>query len=132
MLDVSIKQVASGKDKYLCFYSYSLLWLPYVIGRPLYFCPVVSIFFLFYFLTLSQRSEIGYLPYFHTCGLSANLECMSEMCCSLHVPRWKYTQKNRHFGTITQLCRAVSLQLRHASTIGEKLVKPQYLLHMSS
>jgi len=38
-------------------------------------------FFLF-FLPKSQWSEIGCLPYFHTwCGLSANLECMSEMCC---------------------------------------------------
>jgi len=40
--------------------------------------------------------------------------------------------KNRHPGTITQLCWAVSLQLRHISTIGKKLVKQQYLLHMSS
>ena len=31
--------------------------------------------------------------------------------------------KNRHFGTIAQLCRAVSSQLRHVSTIGKKLVK---------
>ena len=30
----------------------------------------------------------------------------------LHAARWKYrTPKNRHFGTITQLCRAISLQL---------------------
>jgi len=28
--------------------------------------------------------------------------------------------KNRHFGTIAQLCRAVSSQLRHVSTIGKK------------
>ena len=28
-------------------------------------------------------SETGCLPYFHTwCGLSANLECRSEMCCT--------------------------------------------------
>jgi len=40
--------------------------------------------------------------------------------------------KNRHLGTIAQLCRAVFLQLRHVSTIGKKLVKQQYLLHMSS
>jgi len=41
----------------------------------------------------------------------------------LHAARWKYrTQKNRHFGTIAQVCRAVSSQLRHISTIGEKLV----------
>ena len=31
-----------------------------------------------------------------------------------------------------QLCRAISSQLRHVSTIGKKLVKQQYLLHMSS
>jgi len=42
---------------------------------------VVS-FFLF-FLAYSQRSPIGCLPYFHAwCGLSANLECRSEMWCS--------------------------------------------------
>jgi len=35
--------------------------------------------------------------------------------------------KNRPFGTIAQLCRAVSLQLRHVPTIGKKLVKHRYL-----
>jgi len=40
-------------------------------------------------------------------------------------------QKNRHLGTIAQLCRAISSQLRHVSTIGKKLVKQQYLPHMS-
>jgi len=39
--------------------------------------------------------------------------------------------KNRHFGTIAQLCRTISSELRHVSTIGKKLVKHQYLLHMS-
>jgi len=43
----------------------------------------------------------------------------------------KKVAKNRHLGTITQLCRAISLQLRHVSTIGKKLVKQQYVLHMS-
>ena len=42
------------------------------------------------------------------------------------------TQKNRHLGTIAQLCRATSSQLRHVSTIRKKLVKEQHLLHMSS
>jgi len=32
----------------------------------------------------------------------------------------KKSPKIRHLGTITQLCRAVSLQLRHISTIGKK------------
>jgi len=27
--------------------------------------------------------------------------------------------KNRHFGTIAQLCRAISSELRHVSTIGK-------------
>jgi len=39
---------------------------------------------------------------------------------------------NRHLRTIAQLCRAISSQRRHVSTIGKKLVKRQYLLHMSS
>jgi len=39
--------------------------------------------------------------------------------------------KNRHLGTIAQLCRAISSQLTHISTIGKKPVKQQYLLHMS-
>ena len=51
----------------------------------------------------------------------------------LHAARWKYrTQniaKNRHLRPIAQLCRAISSQLIHA--IGKKLVKQQYLLHMS-
>ena len=41
----------------------------------------------------------------------------------LHAARWKYmTQKiDRHFGTIAQLCRAISSELRHVSTIGKNL-----------
>ena len=44
----------------------------------------------------------------------------------------KTDAKNSHLGTIAQLCRAISSQLRHMSTIGKKLVKQHYLLHMSS
>jgi len=48
---------------------------------------------------------------------------MSEMCCTRLAEKYR-TQKNRHFGTIGvgQLCRAVSSQLRHVSTIGKKLL----------
>jgi len=55
------------------------------------------------------------------------------MCCTwlaVNTGR-KNDTKNRHLGTIPQLCRAISSQLRHVSTIGKKLVKLQYLLHMS-
>jgi len=79
----------------------------------------LSSFFFFFFLALSQQSEIGCIPYFHTwCGLSANLECRSETC------RMRLAEiqdaKNRHLGTITQVCPAISLQIRHVSTIGKK------------
>ena len=52
----------------------------------------------------------------------------------LHRARWKYRtqkwRKNRHLGTIPQLCQAESWKLKHVSTIGN-LVKQQYLLHIS-
>ena len=42
---------------------------------------------------------------------------------ALHAARCKYrTQKNRHLGTIAQLCWAISSQLRHAWTIGKNLL----------
>jgi len=41
---------------------------------------VLSLFFSF--LAYSQPSQIGCLPYLHTCcGLSANLGCRPETCC---------------------------------------------------
>ena len=95
------------------------------MGRPLYFAAVVSIFFSSSFFLACSQSEIGCLPYFHTwCGLSANLECMSEMCCTrlAEIQDAKITQKSRHLRTIAQLCRAISLQLRHISTIGKSLL----------
>jgi len=63
----------------------------------------------------------------------ANLECRSELCCSRLAANTgrKKVAKNRHLGTIAQLRRAISSQQRHISTIGKKLVKQQYLLHMS-
>jgi len=82
----------------------------------------------------TERSEIGCLPYFHTwCGLSTNLGYGSETCCTRLADNAgrKMSPKSRHLGTIVQLCRAISSQLRHVSTIGKKLVKQQYLLQMS-
>jgi len=37
--------------------------------------------------------------------------------------RMQKRRKNHHVGTIVQLCRAESSQLRHVSTVGKKLVK---------
>jgi len=62
------------------------------------------------------------LPYFYTwCGPSANLERMSEMCCTRLAGN--AGPKNRQKFTIwAQLCRAISSQLRHMSTIGKNLL----------
>ena len=73
--------------------------------------------------------------YLHTwCGLSANLRCRSETCCTRLAENTgrRNVAKNRHLGTIAQLCRAISSQLRHVSTSGKKLVKQQYVLQMYS
>jgi len=50
---------------------------------------------------------------------------------SLKIHDAKKSPKIRHLRTIAQLC-TISLQLRHVSTVGNKLVKQQYLLHMFS
>ena len=64
----------------------SSLWPPYEIGQAIIFssCGFFLLrFYLSFFLAYCQRPYIGCLPYFHTwCGLSANLECRSEMCCT--------------------------------------------------
>jgi len=56
------------------------------------------------------------------------------MCCMRLAENTgrKKSPKIRHLRPIAQLCWAVSLQLRHVSTIGKQLVKQQYLLQMSS
>jgi len=78
-----------------------------------------------FFLACSQPSEIGCLPYFHTsCGRSANLGCRSETCCTRLAKNTgrKKSPKIRHWGTIVQLCQAISSQLRHVSAIGKKIL----------
>ena len=119
----------------LFFLCASSLWSPYGIGQTIVFsCCGFYLLSIFFFLAWSQRPHIGCLPYFDTwCGASANLECRSETCCAWLAENTgrKKVVKNRHLGTIPQLCRAISSQLRHVSTVGKILVKYQYVLHMS-
>jgi len=84
-----------------------LLLLSFFYGRPIgqaiIFLSSGAFFFLLLFLAYSQRWQIGYLSYFHArCGLSANLECRSEMCCRrlAENTRRKNRQKFRHLYTI--------------------------------
>ena len=76
----------------------------------------------FLFLAESQRPQIGCVPYFDTwCDPSVNLECRSELCCKWFAGNSgpKKSPKSRHLGTITHICRAISSQRRHVSTIGK-------------
>jgi len=87
---------------------------------------VLSCFFFFsFFPRLISAVQIACLPYFYTwCGPSANLECMSEMCCTRLAGNAgpKKSPKIGHLGTIAQLCGAISSQLRHISTIKKTLL----------
>ena len=114
-------------------FAISSLWSPYVVGQTIIFSScgffLLSIFF-FSSPNLSRRR----VDVCHTwCDLSANLRCRSETCCTRLAENTgcKKVAKNRHLGAIAQLCRTVSSQLRHVSTIG-KNVKQQCVLHMSS
>ena len=100
----------------------------YSPGRPSRWALVhiLVFFFLPFFLAYSQLSHIGCLPYFHTwCGLIANLEHRSEMCCTRLAGNMGCNNdaKSRYLGTIAQVSRAISSQLRHLSTMGKKRKK---------
>jgi len=93
-----------------------------VLGALLHGTPAVGVS-----RTLRHRTEgaTHILPYFHIwCYLSANLECRSEMCCTRLAENAgrKKIAKNRHPGTIAQICRVISSQLRHVSTMGKKFL----------
>ena len=58
------------------------LWPPCVADADIIFLSCTS-FFCLSFPRISQPSQIVCLPYFHTwCGLSANVRCSSETCCT--------------------------------------------------
>jgi len=95
-----------------------------------YLLPIV--FYLSFPRLISAATDWISTILLHMAWPSVNLECRSEMCCTRLAANTGRTKvaKNRHLGTIAQLCRAISSQLRHISTIGKKLVKQQYLLYM--
>jgi len=114
-----------------------LLWPPYGIGQAIIFssCGIYLLSSSSFFPRLISAAAHATLDVYHTSthgvDLCANLECRSETCCARLAENSgpKKSPKIGHLGTIAQLCRAISSQQRHASTIGKKLVKRQYLLH---
>jgi len=99
-----------------------------IIFLPCGFFHISSFFFPR--LIAAVAEWMSTISYFYTwCGLSANLECRFEMCCMRLTGNTgrKNDAKNRHLGTIVQLCRAESLQLRHGPCpVSKRLAKQKF------
>ena len=110
----------------------NFLWSPYAIGQAIIFFALWFLSSFFFYLFSSPNLSDRRLDVYHTSthGVAlriwnAGLKCAARGSLEIH------DAKNRHFGTIAQICRAISSQLRHISTIRKKPVKQQHLLHMS-
>jgi len=112
-----------------------LVWPPCVADVDIIFLSCGFLYLsIFLFLAYSQLSQIGCLPYFHTCVALVRIQdagLKRATCGSLKIQDAKKLPKIRHLHAIAQLCRAISSQLRHISTIGKKIVKQQHLPDMS-
>jgi len=117
------------------FFFFFLLMAPHAIGQAIIFSPwfLFLSFFFFSWHNLSRRR----LNVYHTCtrcGLSANLDCLSEMCCTWLAENTKYKNYAKpaiwhHRTTLSGYI--FGTKHWHVSTSGQKLVKQQYLSHMS-
>ena len=107
-------------SEHLCIFMASLC---HRAGHYIFALWFLLSFFLsiFLFLAQSQPSQIACLPYFHTwCGLSANLGCRSETCRTWLAGNAgpKKSLKKVAIWAPSHICRAISSQLMHVSTIG--------------
>jgi len=102
-----------------------------ICGHYIFSCSF-SAFYLFFCSPILSRCRLNvyHTSTVHTwCGLSANLGFRSQTCCTRLAENTgcEKLPKICYLRTIAQLCRAISSQLRHISTVGKKLVKQQYL-----
>jgi len=111
---------------------------PWEIEKANYGCPIrqaiifchCGYFFFVLFSSPVQRLQIGCLPYFHTWrGLSANLQCRSEMCCMRLAGNTgrKNLPSAYHCTTLSRYIFAITAMYRQL----EKLIKQQCLFHTS-
>ena len=100
------------------------------VGQVIIFCScgfyISPFFFFFSWPILSGHRLDAYHTSTHDVVLvqiqNAGLKCVA--CGSLEIQ----DAKKSPVWHMAQLCRAISSELRHASTIGKKIVKQQYLL----
>jgi len=92
-------------------------------------------FFLSFFIPRLFSAVADWMStilFYTWCGPIVNLECRSEICYTRLAANAgpKKSPKIHHLGTITQLCRAISSQLRHVSTIGKNLLNSNVSPHV--
>jgi len=112
------------------------MWLVIMAARvadaDIIFSSCGYFFLLLFFPCLMSAAQTGCLPYFHTwCGLSANLGCRSETCCTRLAENTgcKNLPSTHHRTTLSDCIFAT--KVRYIPTIGKKPVKQQYLPHVS-
>jgi len=110
---------------------FSVLWPPCVADADIIFLP--NGFYLSFFFFLSPNLSGHRLDVYHTSthGVALVQIWNASLKCVAHGSLEMQDANIRHLGTIAQVWWAVSLQLRHILTIGKKLVKQQYLPHVS-
>ena len=85
-----------------------------------------SIFYLLFYSSPNfsgRRLDVNHISTYGVAlvrNLNAGLKCAASG--SLEIQDAKMMQKMRHPRTIAQLCRTISSQVRHASTIGKNLL----------
>jgi len=100
-----------------------LLWPPYEIGSHYIFALWLLSFFLSFFIPRLISAAGDWMSTILAHMVWRYCEFRMQVWNVRHASRCKYrTQKNRHFGTIAQICRVVSSQLRHVSTIGKNVL----------
>jgi len=119
------------KLRQLTFPETTWLWPPYVIGQAIIFFQCgfyLSSFYLFPRLISAVRDWMSSLPYFCIwCGLSANLESMSEMCCTRLAANTG--RKNLPFWHHPTTLSACIFAAKACIDNRKKDVKQKYLLH---
>ena len=127
---IVVKIVSIGKKRLqgMIFPEHDSLWSPYGLGQTIIFSSCG-----FFYLSSLFFSSPNLGHHLYSAGRPSRWVCKFRMqvWSVVCAAGWKYrtqkNSKNRHLGTIAQLCRAISSQLRHLATIGKKLVKQQYL-----
>jgi len=115
-----------GPETQICLLAFVMDALRSRCGHYTFVMFLLSFFLSFLFFSSpnlgGRRLDVYHASFYTWCGLSANLECRSEMCCTRLAENTgpKKSPKIHHLGTIAQLCRAMSSQLTHVSTIGKK------------